>query len=222
MLFKSTARPYFMKFLRMVIVGASALGILAFRSGEDAEKIQEAKTRMVALPRLDTVLWKQLIQKHGWLYGSPKAKIKVLGFLTPNAKSASKNILFGAPTREGDVICKTIMMPDSIAKTWNLASKLRIAYALMEPTKYKAPPIILNAMKQIGEPKFGDFDREFKSLPIDIQQKAEDEFESYKEVAKLIKVDTYYMLMPNDEVVEIGHPFNVEKVWNDYLVAKAN
>ena len=77
-------------------------------------------------------------------------------------------------------------------------------------------------MKQIGEPKFGDFDREFKSLPVEIQHKAEEEFDSYKELGKQIKLDTYYLLLPNDEVVEIGHPFNVEKVWNDYLIAKAN
>jgi hypothetical protein len=206
----------------ILISGLCALGLLGFRDSGDVEKVQEAKSRMGALPRLDAGLWKQLIQKHGWLYGSPKAKIKVLGFLTPNAKLASKNILFGAPSHEGDVIYKTIMMPDSIAKTWNLASKLRIGYAMSEPTKYKAPPIILNAMKQIGEPKFGDFDREFKALPVEIQQKAEVEFDSYKELGKQIKLDTYYLLLPNDEVVEIGHPFNVEKVWNDYLVAKAN
>ena len=114
-----------------------------------------------------------------------------------------------------------MMIPDGIARTWNLASKLRIAYALMEPGKYKAPPIILNSMKQIGEPKFGDFDRDFKVLPADIQKLAEDEFESYKEIAKQIKVDTYYLLLPNDEVVEVGHPQNVEKVWNDYLLSKS-
>jgi hypothetical protein len=211
-----------MKTVAYIVGGLCALGILGFRSGEDAEKIQEAKARMDSRPRMSVGLWKQLLQKHGWLYGAPSAKIKVLGFLTPNAQPTAKNILFGAPTHHGDIICKTIMMPDSIARTWNLASKLRIAYALMEPTKYKAPPIILNAMKQIGEPKFGDFDREFKSLPADIQQKAEEELESYKEIGKQIKLDTYYMLMPNDEVIEIGHPFNVEKVWNDYLVTKAN
>ncbi len=208
--------------IAFLVCGISGICLSGFRDGGDVEKVQEAKSRMGALPRLDAGLWRQLIQKHGWLYGSPKAKIKVLGFLTPNAKLASKNILFGSPSHEGDVIYKTIMMPDSIAKTWNLASKIRIGYAMSLPTKYKAPPIILNAMKQIGEPKFGDFDREFKSLPVEIQQKAEEEFDSYKELGKQIKLDTYYLLLPNDEVVEIGHPFNVEKVWNDYLIAKAN
>ena len=210
-----------MKLVGLVIVGVCALGTFGFRDGEDAEKIQEAKTRIGALPHITPVLWKQLIQKHGWLYGAPSAKIKVLGFLTPNATPNVKNVLFGAPTHQGDVICKTMMIPDEIARTWNLASKLRIAYALMEPGKYKAPPIILNSMKQIGEPKFGDFDRDFKALPADIQKLAEDEFESYKEIAKQIKVDTYYLLLPNDEVVEVGHPQNVEKVWNDYLLSKS-
>lgn len=211
-----------MRISALFVLGAFVLGAFGFRTGEDAERAQAAKTRIDALPRMSTELWKQSLQKHGWLYGAPSAKIKVIGFLTPEAKTASKNILFGSPTHQGDVICKTIMMPDSIAKTWTLASKLRIAYALMEPGKYKAPPIILNAMKQIGEPKFGDFDREFKSLPIEIQQKAEDELESYKELGKQIKLDTYYMLLPNNEIVDIGHPFNVEKVWNDYLLTKAN
>ena len=210
-----------MKLVGLVVVGVCALGIFGFRDGEDAEKIQEAKTRIGALPHITPGLWKQLIQKHGWLYGAPSAKIKVLGFLTPNATPNVKNVLFGAPTHQGDVICKTMMIPDGIARTWNLASKLRIAYALMEPGKYKAPPIILNSMKQIGEPKFGDFDRDFKVLPADIQKLAEDEFESYKEIAKQIKVDTYYLLLPNDEVVEVGHPQNVEKVWNDYLLSKS-
>lgn len=210
-----------MKLFGLVIAGVCAFGMFGFRIGEDAEKVQEAKSRIGALPHLTTGLWKQLIQKHGWLYGAPSAKIKVLGFLTPNATQNVKNVLFGAPTHQGDVICKTMMMPDSIARTWNLASKLRIAYALMEPGKYKAPQIILNSMKQIGEPKFGDFDRDFKALPPEIQKKAEEEFESYKEIGKQIKVDTYYILLPNDEVVEVGHPLNVEKVWNDYLLANS-
>ena len=211
-----------MKSFGLVVVGVCAFGLLGFQDGEDAEKVQEARTRLVGLPRMTPGLWKQLIQKHGWLYGAPTAKIKILGFLTPDAKANAKNILFGAPTHQGDMICKTVMMPDPIAKTWNLASKLRIAYALMEPAKYKAPPIILNAMKQIGEPKFGDFDRAFKALPEDIQKQAEEEFDSYKEISKQVKVDTFYLLLPTEEVVEIGHPFNVEKVWNDYLLTKSN
>lgn len=211
-----------MRFHVLAGLGLVAFGLLGFRGGEDAEKTQAAKSRLDGLARMDLGLWKESLSKHGWLYGSPTAKIKVIGFLTPNATLNSKNILFGAPTQQSDVLCKTIMLPDSIAKTWNMASKLKIAYALAEPSKYKAPPIILNAMKQIGEPKFGDFDRVFKSMPVEIQQKAEEELESYKELAKRVKVDTYYMLLPNDEVVEIGHPFNVEKVWSDYLLAKSN
>jgi hypothetical protein len=204
------------------MIGVCTFSLFGFRNGGDAEKVQEAKSRLDGLARMEPSSWQIALQKHGWLYGAPSAKIKVIGFLTPNAKLTSKNILFGAPTHQGDVICKTIMLPDSIAKTWNLASKLRIAYALMEPSKYKAPPIILNAQKQIGEPKIGDFARMFNSLPADIQQKAEEELESYNELAKHVKTDTYYLLLPNNEVVEIGHPFNVEKVWTDYLLTKGN
>ena len=211
-----------MRICAFVGLGVCALGLLGFRDGNDAEKAQDAKSRLSGLSRMDLALWKQSLQKHGWLYGAATGKIKVIGFLTPNAKTASKNILFGKPTQLGDINYKTIMLPDTIARTWNLASKLRIAYALLEPAKYKTPPIILNAMKQIGEPKFGDFDREFKSLPVEIQQKAEDEFESYKDLAKQVKVDTYFMMLPDETIVEIGHPFNVEKVWNDYLLAKSN
>ena len=88
--------------------------------------------------------------------------------------------------------------------------------------RYKAPAIVLDAQKQIGEPNNGDFEREFKLVPADIQQKAEAELESYKVIAKQIKVDTYYLQLPNGDAVEVGHPFNVEKVWNDYLLTKGN
>ena len=211
-----------MKLLGLVVGGACLFGIYGFRSGGDVEKVQEAKARLNALPRLAPGLWKKLIQQHGWIYGSPTAKIKMLGFLTPNAKIETRNVLFGSPTHHGDTICKTMMMPDESAKTWTTASKLRIAYALMEPTRYKAPSIILNSQKQIGEPNIGDFNRDFKALPAEFQKKAEDELESYKEIGKQIKVDTYYLLLPNGEAVEVGHPFNVENVWNDYLLAKGN
>ncbi len=211
-----------MRSIKWVVVGLCALSLVGFRDGSDVAKVRDAKQRMDSLHHISSELWKQLIQKHGWIYGAPSAKIKVLGFITYNAPLNTRNVLFGSPTHLGDVICKTMMVPDDAAKTWSAASKLRIAYALMEPTKYKAPPIILNGLKQVGEPNIGDFQRDFSALPADIQKQAGAELESYKEIAKQIKVDTYYLLLPNDEVVEVGHPLSVEKVWNDYLLSKAN
>jgi len=162
-----------------------------------------------------------MLAKQGWLHGSMKAKIKVIGFLTPRADISAKNVLFGAPTHDGDVVCKTILLPDDGSPTWNLAAKLRIAYALSDPNKYRTPKIVLNLSKQISEPNAGDFEREWLTLPDDMRKKATEEFESNQELVKQAKVDTFYVALPNDEIVEVGHPFNVEKVWNDYLISKA-
>ena len=211
-----------MKFVCFVMGGLCLLGVFGFRDAVDTKRVQEAQARLHSLPRMAPGLWKTLIQQHGWIYGAPSAKIKMLGFVTPKAKLELQNVLFGSPTHQGDTICKTMMMPDDGSKTWTVASKLRIAYALMEPMRYKAPAIVLDAQKQIGEPNNGDFEREFKLVPADIQQKAEAELESYKVIAKQIKVDTYYLQLPNGDAVEVGHPFNVEKVWNEYLLTKGN
>ena len=208
-----------MKLFRLIGAGLCLITVFGFTSAD--KDVSDAKSRLSALPHVSPELWKSLIKQHGWIFGAPSAKIKILGFLTPGAKEQNKNILFGSPTHQGDVICKTMMMPDAGAKTWTLASKLRIAYALMEPTKYKAPPIILNSLKQVGEPKNGDFAHDWDLVPTEIQQRAEAEMASYAELTKQIKLDTYYVLLPNDEVVEVGHPFNVEKVWNDYLLSKS-
>lgn len=190
-------------------------------SGGDAEKALEAKTRLAALPRLSQTTWKQMLVKHGWLFGSMTAKIKVIGFLTPNASASAKNVLFGAPVHDGDIVCKTIMLPDDSSPTWNLAAKLRIAYAIDAPNKYKTPRIVLNKAKQISEPKAGEFEQEWASLPESLRKQAAEEFESDRDLGKQFKIDTFYAVLPNEEIVEVGHPLNVDKVWTDYLVSKA-
>ena len=194
-------------------------GFSGIRSDED--KVQEAKSRLAGLPHISQETWKQMLTKHGWLFGSMSAKIKVIGFLTPKANDAAKNVLFGSPTHKGDMVCKTILVPDSTNQTWNLAAKLRIAYGISEPNRYRTPAIILDETKHITQKQAGAFEKEWKALPEELRKRATDEFESCVELAKSVKVDTFYVILPNDEIVEVGHPFNVEKVWNDYLSSKS-
>lgn len=208
-----------MRSFAWLIGSACILGIFGFRSNGDEEAIQAAKVRIAALPRVSAETWKTMLSKHGWLYGSMSAKIKVVGFLTSKADIKARNMLFGSPGKEGDIVCKTIMIPTENSPNWNLASKIRIAYALSDPNKYKTPAIILNKAKQIAETKVGEFEKIWKTFPEDIQKQASEEFESYTELTKRIKVDTYYAALPNDEIVEVGHPFNVEKIWNDYYLS---
>ncbi len=204
-----------------MVCGAAIFSTFGFSAGDkDADSGQAAKARLASLPKISMETWKQMLTKHGWLYGSMTAKIKMIGFLTPKATPELKNVLFGAPNRDYDFVCKTIMLPDTSSPTWNLAAKLRIAYALQDPNRYRTPKIVLNQSKQLAEPKVGDFENEWKSVPADIQKQAEEEFESCTELAKRAKPDTYYAILPDDTIVEIGHPLNIERVWNDYLSTK--
>lgn len=210
-----------MRLSALMVCGVSIFSALSFSASvKDAESPQGAKARLAALPKISLETWKQMLTKHGWLYGSMTAKIKVIGFLTPKAAPELKNVLFGAPNRDYDFVCKTIMLPDTASPTWNLAAKLRIAYALQDPNHYRTPKIVLNQAKQVAEPKVGDFESEWKALPPEVQKQAEEEFDSCTELAKRAKSDTYFMILPDDTIVEIGHPLNIEKVWNDYLSTK--
>ncbi len=207
----------------LLVLGLCAASVFGFTpNGGDAERAQAAKARLAALPRISVETWKGLLAQHGWLVGNSTSKIKIVGILTPEAPLAARNLLFGTPNRDADFVCKTMMLPMDGCPNWNMATRLRVAYALMEPNKYKTPSIILNQKKQIAEPKPGEFAKAWDEVPKDIQDMADAEVAKYGELAKHVKINTYYAILPNDEVVEVGHPFQIEAVWNDYLSAKAN
>lgn len=209
-----------MRFSALVAVGVGAVALFGFRGGGgDSERVADAKAHLASLGRLSKPIWEQMQGKHTWVFGAP-SKVKLVGLLTPNASANLKNMLFGGPNKDADILCKTIMVPDDASPTWNLASKLRIAYAIVDSSGYQTPPIVLNSKKQVAEPKVGDFDAAWKALPADIQKQATDEFELYRELAKHVKTDTYFVELPDGSVVEVGHPFNVEKVWNEYLMSR--
>lgn len=211
-----------MRISTLWFIGIVVLSGSAALASNESNSAQVAKARLAALPRISAESWKSLLSQHGWLYGNVKAKIKVVGILDPSASLVTRNLLFGSPNRESDYVCKTLLLPSDTSPNWNTMSKLRVAYALMEPTKYRVPNIILNQAKQVAEPKPGDLDREWAAVPDDIKKQAETEVAGYAEIAKRVKVNAYYVVLPNDEVVEVNHPFEVERVWNDYLTSKSS